>query len=204
MKELSFLQELKSVTFSTVENGIPHARIADVMLIEDDKIYFLSARGKAFYKQLMNNKHVALVGMGKQFRTVRISGIAEPADCTYVDRIFEQNPDLNNIYAQNQRDILEAFCISKGVGEIFDLSSAPPKRERFAFGGAKIVTPGYSIINDNCIKCKVCVMSCPVSAVKEEDEKLSIDSTLCLECGRCYEFCPVQAIEQPKKFIMEE
>lgn len=204
MKQLSFLRELKSVAFATVENGVPHVRIADVMLIEADKIYFITARGKAFYKQLIENKHVALVGMDRQSRTIRISGIADIADCTYVDKIFEQNPDLGNIYAQNQRDILEAFCISKGVGEIFDLSSVPPKRERFAFGGAKIVTPGYSIINDNCIKCKVCVMSCPVGAVKEQDEKLSIDSALCLECGRCYEFCPVQAIKQPKSFVLEE
>lgn len=203
MKQLSFLRELKSVTFATIENGVPQARIAEVMLIED-KIYFLSARGKAFYKQLLDNKHVALVGMDNQFRTIRINGIAQPADCTYVDKIFEQNPDLGNIYAQNQRDILEAFCISKGVGEIFDLSSTPPKRERFAFGGAKIVSSGYSLINDDCIKCKVCVMSCPVGAVIEQDEKLSIDSTLCLECGRCYEFCPVQAIKQPNSFVLEE
>ena len=204
MKELEFLRELKSVAFATVEDGVPSVRIADVMLIEDDKIYFLTDRGKSFYRQLIQNKHVALAGMDENYVSIRISGKAQPADCKYVDSIFEENPSLGDIYAPNTRDILEAFCICEGIGEIFDLSDKHPKRKRFAFGGAETVEPGYSIKNDACIKCRVCVVSCPVEAISEKDEELIIERTSCLECGRCFEFCPVDAIEQPNKFIMEE
>jgi uncharacterized pyridoxamine 5'-phosphate oxidase family protein len=204
MKELDFLRKLKSVAFATIEDGLPSVRIADVMLIEDEKIYFLTDRGKSFYRQLIENKNVALVGMDENYVSIRISGKAIQADCTYVDRIFEENPSLGDIYAPNTRDILEAFCICEGIGEIFDLSDKQPKRTRFAFGGAEPVASGYSIKKDACIKCRVCVVSCPVGAISEKDEALVIDNTSCLECGRCFEFCPVEAIEQPSKFLMEE
>lgn len=204
MEELQFLRKLKSVTFATIDNGMPFARIVDVMLIEDDKIYFLTDRGKAFYKQLIHNKYVAISGMDKNYVSIRVTGKAQLADCSYVDKIFEENPALGDIYAQNTRDILEAFCISEGIGEIFDLSQKHPRRTRFAFGGAKTVEPGYSVKNDVCIKCKVCVVSCPVGAISVQDEGLFIDSASCLECGRCFEFCPVEAIEQPNRFSLEE
>ncbi len=204
MKELDLLRKLKSVAFATLENGMPSVRIADVMLIEEDKIYFLTDRGKSFYRQLMENKNVALVGMDENYVSVRVSGKAVLADCTYIDKIFEENPSLGDIYAPNTRDILEAFCICEGIGEIFDLSDTHPKRTRFAFGGAEQIEPGYSINNDACIKCRVCVVSCPVGAIIEKDERLVIDSASCLECGRCFEFCPVEAIEKPSKFLLEE
>ncbi len=41
---LEILRELKSVTFASVEDGKPQARIIDVMLVEDDKLYFMTAR----------------------------------------------------------------------------------------------------------------------------------------------------------------
>lgn len=52
MKELKFLREIKSVAFATSQDNVPCVRIADVMLVEEDRIYFLTARGKNFYRQL--------------------------------------------------------------------------------------------------------------------------------------------------------
>ena len=50
---LHILREIKDVSFATVdEKGFPQVRIIDVMLIENNKLYFCSARGKDFYKQL--------------------------------------------------------------------------------------------------------------------------------------------------------
>ena len=49
---LNILREIKDVAFATVdENNQPQVRIIDVMLVEDNKLYFCTARGKDFYKQ---------------------------------------------------------------------------------------------------------------------------------------------------------
>jgi len=47
---LEFLRNIKSVSVATVNNGTPAVRIADVMLHEDDMLYFITARGKPYYK----------------------------------------------------------------------------------------------------------------------------------------------------------
>lgn len=198
MRELDFLRKIKSVAFATVEDGKPYVRIADVMLIEDEKIYFTTARGKSFYRQLRETPYVALTGMDKNYRSIRVSGPVEMVDRVYVDKIFEANPMMNDLYEGEKRDILEGFCIYKGVGEIFDLSTTPPSRERFAFGGEEVRPAGFKITED-CIACGICKDCCPENAI-EEGEIYRIVEERCIECGRCYENCPHNAIAQPVGF----
>ena len=51
---LQILRDIKDVAFATVDDrGMPQVRIIDVMLVEDEKLYFCTARGKEFYHQLM-------------------------------------------------------------------------------------------------------------------------------------------------------
>ena len=46
---LEILREVKDVAFATVdEKGLPQIRIIDVMLVENEKLYFCTARGKDF------------------------------------------------------------------------------------------------------------------------------------------------------------
>ena len=96
-------------------------------------------------------------------------------------------------YIGVNRDILEAFHLHRGKGEIFDLSIEPPRRERFAFGGETVRPPGYRI-TDKCTACDLCLESCPVGVISE-GEVYKIDRGRCLECGRCAEVCPEDAIE---------
>lgn len=42
---LTFLRDLKSVAIATIDNDRPAVRIADLMLVEDEKLYFLVPRG---------------------------------------------------------------------------------------------------------------------------------------------------------------
>lgn len=50
---LEILREVKDVAFATVdEKGLPQVRMIDVMIVENEKMYFCTARGKDFYCQI--------------------------------------------------------------------------------------------------------------------------------------------------------
>ena len=48
---------------------------------------------------------------------------------------------------------------------------------------------------DVCIGCSACIDTCPVSALKMEDDKAVVDSETCIDCGNCISACPVEAIK---------
>ena len=86
---LDLLREIKDVAFATVsENGKPQIRIIDVMLAEDEKLYFCTARGKDFYKQLMKSADVAVTGLTKDWQMIRLDGRAE--------KLTEQPPAISS------------------------------------------------------------------------------------------------------------
>lgn len=125
---LDILREIKDVAFATVdENGFPQIRIIDVMIVENEKLYFCTARGKDFYHQIITNGQVAITGMNKEFQMVRLNGKAEKLEENkkWMDRIFEENPSMNAVYPDESRYVLEAFCIEKGDVEFFDLGKEP-------------------------------------------------------------------------------
>ncbi|WP_022849766.1 DUF362 domain-containing protein [Limisalsivibrio acetivorans] len=49
------------------------------------------------------------------------------------------------------------------------------------------------IIGEKCIKCRLCVKSCPVDAISE-GELFSIDHDKCVECFCCHEVCESDAV----------
>lgn len=60
--------------------------------------------------------------------------------------------------------------------------------------------PLYTIKN-NCLDCYKCVRSCPVKAIKIEDNSAQIIPELCIACGSCYQVCPVKA-KQPRNDLV--
>jgi uncharacterized pyridoxamine 5'-phosphate oxidase family protein/Pyruvate/2-oxoacid:ferredoxin oxidoreductase delta subunit len=192
---LQFLRDIKSVTFSTVDGDIPCVRIIDVMLHENNALYFLTARGKPFFNQLKKNPKIAIIGMNRKYKTVRVSGECEAVERIYVDKIFEANPMMNDLYQNEKRDILDAFCLKNGEGEMFDLGVNPIHRERFTFGNIKTKYTGYHITTD-CIECGICKRECIGSCISK-GSPYKINSKACLECGRCVTYCPTNAIKNP-------
>lgn len=191
-KCLKILREIKDVAFATVdENGHPQVRIIDVMLVENEKLYFCTARGKKFYNQIIENDHVAITGMNKDFQMIRLNGKVKKMEEQekWLDRIFEENPSMNAIYPGKRRCILDVFCIDNGVIEFFDLGKEPIYRENFVIGKATVKESGF-FITDACIQCGRCERICPQSCIVD----YQINPNHCLHCGLCFEKCPVHAI----------
>lgn len=189
---LAILREIKDVAFATVdEKGLPQIRMIDVMLVEKEKLYFCTARGKDFYRQIMEKGQVAITGMNQKFQMVRLNGTAKKLEehKKWIDRIFEENPSMNAVYPEESRYVLEAFCIEEGFLEFFDLGKEPIVRESFALGSARGKEAGF-LITEHCIHCGKCEDLCPQKCITEN----KINQTHCLHCGLCAEECPVSAI----------
>ena len=129
------LREMRDVVFSTVAaDGTPRARIIDVMLVEGEKLYFLTAAGKDFYEELMRTGFVAVTGLNSNWETIRVWGKVRNVGQDLLGRIFEENPSMNNVYPGESRYILEVFCLEEGEGEFFSLGTEPITRHPFSFG----------------------------------------------------------------------
>ena len=192
---LQMLREIKDVSFATVdENGKPHNRIIDVMIVEENRLVFCTGRGKDFYRQLTANPHVAISGLNKNWQMIRLTGTVKKLDDQkkWIDRIFEENPSMNDVYPGESRYILDPFAIESGNLEFFDLGTSPIQRESFAFGGSRVLEKGF-FITENCIGCGTCEANCPQQAIVE-GTPFAIRQDSCLHCGLCFENCPVQAI----------
>lgn len=197
---LQLLRELRDVTFATVDTrGFPCARTIDVMMVEEGRLYFVTARGKAFYDQLMSTKRVAIVGQTADYRSCRLSGPVEhPSDPVeqrrLVDRVFENNPSMADVYPGEARYVLEVFYLQRGQGEYFDLSGSPILRASFTLGGEALERDGFAV-GEDCIGCEACVEACPQQCIAlDADDRAHIAQEHCLRCGLCQETCPTGAI----------
>lgn len=57
-------QDIHSTVVATVDdNGLPQTCVIDMMLCDENGLYFLTAKGKKFYERLMARAFVAVSGM---------------------------------------------------------------------------------------------------------------------------------------------
>ncbi len=204
---LQILQkEIHSTAFATLDDkGLPQVRIIDIMLVDNKSLYFLTARGKEFFKQLEDQKFVAITGMtggnGDSLtkKAISIRGKVRNIGQDLLDKIFEENPYMKEIYPVNARHALEVFQLYEGQGEYFDLSSKPIFRDTFTLGHKKAEEAKY-IISEKCIGCGKCAQICPQQCVDKGAPYFIKDSN-CLHCSLCLENCPVKAIKYVKNEI---
>lgn len=100
------------------------------MLSDEDGLYFLTARGKAFYDRLMKHGFVALTGLKGEDTmssvSVNLRGKVRNIGTERLLEIFEKNPYMAQIYpTEASRTALEVFHIYEASGEIFDLPQVP-------------------------------------------------------------------------------
>ncbi|MDY6325587.1 MAG: 4Fe-4S binding protein [Catonella sp.] len=191
--------KIHSVIVATLdEEGLPVTCVIDMMLVDEGGLYFLTARGKEFYKRLMAKPVIALTGLkGETTMTsvsVNLRGEVRNIGKERLAEIFEKNPYMTEIYpTETSRDALEFFQIYKGSGEYFDLSAKPIFRQRFSFGGEEALEHGYFIDISKCIECGKCNAVCPQGCITDSGKR-KILSEHCLHCGRCMEACPAGAV----------
>lgn len=192
---LSILREIRDVAFATVdESNRPQVRIIDVMLVEESRLYFCTARGKDFYHQLMKNGAVAITGMNQKYQMIRMSGIAAKLANSpiWIDHIFEENPSMEHVYPGESRSILEAFCVDSGQIEFFDLGTTPIFRQTSTFGSYAQEAKGFWI-GKSCTGCSACKEICPQQCI-QSGSPYKIAEEHCLHCGHCFEACPSNSI----------
>ncbi len=203
MTKLDYLRllvdEIHSTTVATIgSDGHPQTRIIDMMYYDEDGVYFLTAKGKAFYEQLMNQQYVA-ISATKNKIAVSLRGRVKNIGKKNLDIMFEKNPYMKEIYPGDTREAIEVFWLYEAQGEYFDISN-PSKivRDTITIGEVNVTQTGYFVRN-GCIGCKLCYSACPQKCIDITSIPVVIDQKHCLHCGRCAEICPKQCIE--KKII---
>lgn len=196
---LQKLQYVGVLAFATVDGlGNPQIRNISAIHYEPNTMYFFTARGKDFCRELLADGRVQVLGYTKYKEMIRLSGKAEPVPAEeaeqWMDKIFEEQPYLSNVYPGSTRKIGIIFRLRYVQIEYFHLGVNPIFRETYTAGNGKPALKGYQI-TDACIGCGKCEKNCPQRCIKE-GMPYWISQEHCLHCGNCYEVCPVRAIER--------
>lgn len=194
---LKKMQLVGVLAFATVDgDGAPQIRNISAIHYEDNALYFYTARGKNFCRELLEDGRVQILCYTRFKEMIRLSGKAYAAAADEQEKwkniIFEEQPYLANVYPGDTRDIGIIFCIDKAEVEYFNLGVNPIFRDTYTLGDAKTREKGY-IITDACIGCGTCERNCPQRCI-EEGMPYTIRQNNCLHCGNCYEKCPVKAV----------
>lgn len=192
--------DIHTVVIATVDKqGLPEARVIDIMLYDSNGLYFITAKGKKFYESLTDKKYIALSGFKgsntMSSTAISVAGNVEDLGSGLMDKVFKENPYMAKIYpSAESRRALTVFKLYRGTVEYFDLSKKPIERYSLVFGGECAEKHGY-FINDRCISCGACKDICPQNCI-DIDCKALIRQENCLHCGNCLSVCPVSAVER--------
>ena len=198
---LQKLQYVGVLAFATVdEYGNPQIRNISAIHYEPEAMYFFTAKGKAFCKELLADGRVQVLGYTKYKEMIRLSARAVPVQESgqkkWIDTIFAEQPYLSNVYPGDTRNLAGiVFQIKDAEIEYFNLGVNPIFRESYAVGNGHISLKGYQI-TDACIGCGKCLENCPQRCIEIKDRKAAIQQEHCLHCGNCYGVCPVKAVEK--------
>ena len=193
-KVFELIRDISFFPTATVNNGQPENRLIDYNMLPDGELYFMTSKGKPFYKQLMERPEIVICSAVDSLYSLKLRAWVKeiPVTDTWVwDEFFKLNPGTVKMYRKNF-SIVSVFKLEKGDGEIFHLYAEEKiRRLRFAFGGGEKLPMTYSI-TDACTGCGSCMDNCVEGAIHMgEDGKCYIRYMDCDDCGICYTKCPL-------------
>lgn len=199
---LAFVVErIHTVVVATVDDAEhPVTAAIDMMDYDEDGLLFLTARGKNFYRRLVDRRYMAFTGMlgatTMERVAVSVAGDVREEGPQLLPRLFEKNPYMLDIYPNEEaRRALTVMRLWRGAGEWFDLSKHPIERASFSWGQADQRPRDPYRITDACIGCGACTTVCPQACI-EAGMPFRIEQSHCLHCGACLTACPVGAVER--------
>lgn len=98
----------------------PQTRVIDMMLWDEQGVYFLTAKGKTFYTQLMEQGFIALSATKNKI-SISLRGKIKNIGSEKLDEIFvkTKTPYMQAIYPGDTRAALKVFCLYEAEGEYF-------------------------------------------------------------------------------------
>ncbi|MBN2595155.1 pyridoxamine 5'-phosphate oxidase family protein [Labilibaculum sp.] len=133
MKDLiKLLSQHKDIALATVnDQGNPKVRIFRIMQLNEQELFFSTAKNKEVYLQLKEKPKVEMVSWHDKV-SIRVAGTAlfDVPDEMQL-KIFEDSKVLQEIYQSVDNPNLTFFRVKMEWVELFDLNSIPPRREFF-------------------------------------------------------------------------
>ncbi|MBQ3393644.1 MAG: hypothetical protein IJG64_00615 [Oscillospiraceae bacterium] len=197
LKAWELIKKQSFIPTATVSDGSPEIRIIDFNLLPDGNLYFMTSKGKPFYRQLCERPEIAINTAIDSLYSLKLKAWVKEipnTDKWVWDEFFKLNPGTVKMYRKNF-DIVAVFRLEKGDGEMFHLYAEEKiRRVRFGFGGGAARPLTYRI-TDECIGCQSCLENCVEEAIHVgEDGKCYIRYMDCDDCGICYTKCPMPGV----------
>ena len=134
------INELHTGVVATVdENGLPVTAAIDMMDHDGDSLYFLTAKGRGFYRRLVERGYLSFTAVKGEDPmsciAITVRGKVRELGGDMLRDLFEKNPYMYETFTiEKAMRILTVFRIYQGTGEWLDLSKKPIERAAFSFG----------------------------------------------------------------------